>query len=170
MKALTLWQPHATLVELGFKEVETRDWYTSYRGPLAIHSAKRFTMREKTLTDDLMLASSDLPISILTHMSFGAVLCTCTLVGCVPTALVEVKARHVLRAVDGDDRGWAPKHGWKLERLLGDYTPGRWAWLLRDVKPLRPHIVAKGHQKLWEWSGVPSPAPALPAAAASSPS
>jgi len=35
MKALTLYQPFASLVALGLKQVETRSWRTSYRGPLA---------------------------------------------------------------------------------------------------------------------------------------
>ena len=41
MKALTLWQPWASLVALGWKSVETRCWSTKYRGPLAIHSAAK---------------------------------------------------------------------------------------------------------------------------------
>lgn len=41
MKALTLWQPWASLVALGIKTIETRSWSTQYRGPLAIHAAKR---------------------------------------------------------------------------------------------------------------------------------
>lgn len=41
MKALTLWQPWASLVALGAKRIETRSWSTTYRGPLAIHAAAR---------------------------------------------------------------------------------------------------------------------------------
>ena len=42
MKALTLYQPWASLVALGVKTIETRSWSTPYRGPLAIHAgAKR---------------------------------------------------------------------------------------------------------------------------------
>nr|WP_254625658.1 hypothetical protein [Nostoc sp. TCL240-02] len=41
MKAISLWQPHASLVPLGLKRHETRSWGTSYRGPLLICSAKR---------------------------------------------------------------------------------------------------------------------------------
>jgi activating signal cointegrator 1 len=39
MRVLTLTQPWATLVAIGEKEIETRSWATSYRGPLAIHAA-----------------------------------------------------------------------------------------------------------------------------------
>lgn len=41
MKAVTLWQPWASLVAIGAKTIETRSWATSYRGPLAIHAAAR---------------------------------------------------------------------------------------------------------------------------------
>lgn len=40
MKALTLYQPWASLIALGVKTVETRPWATKYRGPLAIHAGK----------------------------------------------------------------------------------------------------------------------------------
>lgn len=39
MKALTLWQPWASLIALGEKRYETRSWATSYRGLLAIHAS-----------------------------------------------------------------------------------------------------------------------------------
>jgi hypothetical protein len=41
MKAISLWQPWATLVAIGAKTIETRGWSTSYRGPIAIHAAKK---------------------------------------------------------------------------------------------------------------------------------
>lgn len=41
MRMLTLWQPWASLIALGLKQYETRDWKTFYRGKLVIHAAKR---------------------------------------------------------------------------------------------------------------------------------
>ena len=41
MKAITVWQPWASLLVSGRKRYETRSWATSYRGPIAIHAAKR---------------------------------------------------------------------------------------------------------------------------------
>lgn len=38
MKAITIWQPYASLIAAGLKEYETRSWPTRYRGPIAIHS------------------------------------------------------------------------------------------------------------------------------------
>lgn len=40
MRALSLHQPHATLVAAGVKWLETRSWRTSYTGPLLVHAAK----------------------------------------------------------------------------------------------------------------------------------
>lgn len=34
---------------------------------------------------------------------------------------------------------------------FGDFAPGRFAWLLGDVRPLDPPIPAKGKQGLWTW-------------------
>jgi len=34
----------------------------------------------------------------------------------------------------------------------GDFTPGRYAWLLDNVRPVDPPIPAKGRQGLWRWT------------------
>jgi hypothetical protein len=49
MKALSLWQPHATLVAIGAKPYETRSWETSYRGPLAIYATVNFPKQARLL-------------------------------------------------------------------------------------------------------------------------
>lgn len=47
MKAISLWQPWATLVAIDAKRFETRSWKTNYRGLLAIHAAKKFELVQK---------------------------------------------------------------------------------------------------------------------------
>ena len=37
------------------------------------------------------------------------------------------------------------------EKALGDYSLGRYAWELRNVKELPEPIKAKGQQGLWSW-------------------
>jgi hypothetical protein len=49
MKALSLWQPWATLIALKKKQIETRSWRTTYRGPLAIHAAKSYPQEARDL-------------------------------------------------------------------------------------------------------------------------
>lgn len=38
------------------------------------------------------------------------------------------------------------------QKPYGDYSPGRFAWLLADIKPLPEPIPAKGKQGLWNWT------------------
>lgn len=37
------------------------------------------------------------------------------------------------------------------EKALGDYSLGRYAWELRNIKELPEPIKAKGQQGLWNW-------------------
>lgn len=102
-KALTLWQPWASLVALGVKTIETRSWSTAYRGPLAIHAAARRppTYWHHNVNADLppaydlcAMAScwewSENPDDFASGGCYrwagplGAVLATCTLVDVVP--------------------------------------------------------------------------------------
>lgn len=41
MKALSIRQPYAFAITMGFKPVENRDWATRFRGPVLIHAGKR---------------------------------------------------------------------------------------------------------------------------------
>lgn len=36
--------------------------------------------------------------------------------------------------------------------MFGDYSEGRWAWRFDDVRPVDPHLPAKGRQQIgWAW-------------------
>jgi hypothetical protein len=71
-----------------------------------------------------------------------------TVLACVPTE----SARFV--SGPGLD-GWSHERtglAWPLtdqERAFGDYAPGRYAWLLADVRRLREPVPCLGWQKLW---------------------
>lgn len=125
MKALSLWQPWATAIAVGAKKVETRGWYTPYRGPLAIHAAKRWTAEEREFAEDFQRLGV-LPAVI----PLGAVVAVCRLVDCHRTESVE-------SSLSEDERGW------------GNYTPGRWAWMLADVVALPEPIPYRGAQGLF---------------------
>lgn len=127
MRALSLWQPWASAIALGIKTVETRAWSTKYRGPLLIHATQRFPReaREFAATER---ALGRLP----PRLPLGAVVAVATLVDVRPTEEVALEVSA-------------------LERLYGDYTPGRWAWMLSDVRPLAVAELfgATGLQGLW---------------------
>jgi len=123
-------------VAVGAKRIETRSWSTDYRGPLAIHAAKRIP------PEYYRLASEDVEFrrGVLQHLGDpldlgdlprGAVVATCKLVKVV---LVRI-----------------PPATGEIEAIFGDFTPGRYAWILANVEPLDRPIPAQGSQGLWEW-------------------
>lgn len=143
MKALTLTQPWATLVAIGAKKIETRGWPTSYRGPLAIHAAKGFPKWAKETCDEYEFAA-ELGSSVI---PVGVMLATCRLVSCIPTRELQTN-----RVIEVDPAAKCENFFLSdLERTFGDYAPGRWAWLLADVKRLSDPIPIKGALGLWEW-------------------
>ena len=89
-------------------------------------------------------------------MPLGAVIATCELVEVVPTAEIVWK-----RGDDGQIGEWARYvEGTtgepfavvrERQRPYGDFTPGRFAWLLSNIEPLAEPIPATGKQGLWNW-------------------
>lgn len=158
IKALTLWQPYASLIALGIKFIETRSWSTKYRGPLAIHAG----LKKPHIDDDAEIwrplldpnGSGMLMVPVFT----GAVVATCELVDVVPIRTLEddqgrrdgsVVDMHLFRGL------WLIRIGAVMrviedQRPYGDFAPGRFAWILDDIKPLSAPIPAKGKQGLWE--------------------
>ena len=129
MKALTLTQPWATLMALRAKTIETRSWWTSYRGELVIHAAKGFPKWAREICDEPEFAEAlsgwdagSLPLSM------G--LCIVRLVECVPTQDVKPSTK---------------------ELCFGDYTFGHYAWLTEYVMPLPPGEPVRGALGLWEY-------------------
>ena len=134
MKALSLTQPWATLVASGAKSIETRSWYTPYRGPLAIQAAKSFPRdcRELCLEAPFRNAIVAAGIHFIAHLPLGMMLATCELVDCVRTEMIR----------DSID---------ETERAFGDYSNRRYAFVLRNIKPLAVCEPVKGALGLWEW-------------------
>lgn len=179
MKVLTLHQPWASLIALGVKSIETRSWSTKYRGPLAIHAGakkpRNVWAQDTPDVYDPIAMGRYLEISEDVHGtgsflyewrgSLGAIVATCTLVDVVPMWAPNLVERPGLGGVlvgttTDPDRllAWRPGH--KAEpadvtdqRPYGDFTAGRFAWLLADVMPVDPPVAFKGGQgltKTWE--------------------
>jgi hypothetical protein len=91
-------------------------------------------------------------------MPIGCVVCTATLDAAFqvgePAEGTSVPAARVVRRLTSRQ---VPE--WFTVRIddFGDYAPGRWAWLLRDVKPLMPPPPAVGRQGFFDlpqgWNG-----------------
>ena len=128
MKAITLWQPWATLIADGIKTLETRTWEPPadlIGQRIAIHAAKR-PMTSEHLTATVVRELLQLGFGQPSDLPYGAVVCTVVIRWVFPT--------------DGDDRD-----------LYGDYSEGRFVWQLADLEKLDPPVPAKGHQRFWEW-------------------
>lgn len=144
MKAISIWQPHASLVGRG-KVHETRSWSTSHRGPTAIHAGKHFTQDErdlycsepfKTALKEFWFFDQELPL--------GAIVAVANLVACKPTKGTK------------NEFGSGPKYaGWvhglsREDRAFGDFTPGRFGWEFADVIILPEPIPYRGAQGLFD--------------------
>ena len=160
MKALSLWQPWASAIACGSKTIETRSWDTSYRGRLAIHAAKRCVMRDleaicvypcwlaalSPLFSQLPGAWTLRPETLRDILPFGAIVATGRLVNCIPTGACTSNI-DVVRRIPLSGRKGSLK--W-TERDLGDFSPGRFAWILRDVKPINPPVPYRGQRGLFD--------------------
>ncbi len=136
MKALTLTQPWASLVAIGAKRIETRSWSTSYRGELAIHAAKGFPRDAQDFSRCIRLSVLFGP-----HYEYprGAVIATCRLMACVRTEELLSKPPY---ASDMTEQ----------EQLFGNYEPGRFGWMLSDIRQMAQPEFTKGALGLWEWT------------------
>ncbi len=123
MKIISLWEPWASFVARGYKKWETRHWPTSYRGPLAIHAAKT---KEAIDEAGLKLVEAGIKKSMFDpdpfpmgdgDWPFGCIVAVCTLADCKWTNDVKPSVQ---------------------EKALGNYTHGRFAWILEDVRRVKP--------------------------------
>lgn len=143
MKALSLWQPWATLVAIGAKQVETRSWYTSYRGPLVICASKKWNWDlynlclETEFYDALKVSvcGNGCSRAVPTPLPLGVALARVTLVDCLRTDVFV--RRYPLLATDQELR-------------FGDYTHGRYAWVFEDIQPFVSPPPLRGAQGLFE--------------------
>jgi len=126
MKCLSLWNPWAYWYVSGQKKNETRSWRTNYTGPLLIHAARAFPPEARRFAETER-AMQRLP----GRLAFGAIIGAVTLMGC---RMTEDIAQQITA----------------LERLYGDYSAGRWAWIACDPIMFKEPIPFKGRQGIFE--------------------
>ena len=145
MKAITLYQPWATLIADGVKTLETRSWrpYQTLIGErIAIHAGKRSTAdyfldgptRETMRRNHGVNWSREIP--------FSAVVCTARLAWA-----------GQVRSFENEDHVWVGCNPESLIKIdpYGDFSIGRWLWFLEHIRPLNPPVPARGSQGLWNW-------------------
>lgn len=145
-KAITLWQPYASFIAWGIKEYETRSWQPSAltlrRGQtLLIHAAKRKpTSPQRQAFTDVMRnpyvrdLATDHRTQSIDDLPRGALVCAVRFVRAYPTS---ANLRDELNP---------------LEKRVGDFSPGRWAWQLELIKVADPPVPATGQQGIWNYT------------------
>lgn len=155
MRAVSLHQPWASAVALGAKRIETRSWSTKYRGPLAIHAAKRLNKNElihygcvwnwcgalrgagKRMGDGKLLW--DL-------LPFGAIVATCNVVDCRDSGSFTGHEIDAPRRPDRIGNSLLEEGLQWTERQMGDFTLGRFGWVLENIQALATPVPFKGMQ------------------------
>jgi hypothetical protein len=134
VKALSLWQPWASLVALGAKRVETRDW-----PPPVWMEGQRIAIHAAKTTDHLHLCGLEpfsRHVARVDELPLGAIVATVRLVRC--SGITEQTA-ELLQQCNPE------------EFLFGNYDLSegqRYAWVLDEVERLEPPV---------PWRGMPYP-------------
>lgn len=140
MKALSLWQPWASLVAFGVKRYETRFWPTRYRGELVICATRELRQEGR----DAFLGSA-FGFALAKH---GILYPWDLPLGC---ALCVVELEDVIYLRDGiASLPDAANVQNTPEAQFGDFTAGRYAWKLGNVRALAKTVGVRGAQGLFE--------------------
>jgi hypothetical protein len=127
IKCISLHEPWASAIALKLKTVETRSWSTNYRGTLGIHAAKKRTEEQCRIHFDLLTRFPKYARAFGTRdFHHGHIIALVDLVDCKPT-----------EKYCGTDL---------LTLALGNFTPGRYAWLLKNIRRLPHPVPAIGRQ------------------------
>lgn len=127
MRAISLWQPWASLWVTNIKGPETRHWSTSYRGQLLVHAAQKLCRDIDAELERIVVVQFGEDWA--KALPRGAIVGMLELADCVPTELYPASA---------------------IERACGNYTPGRWAWVPQNIRQFCEPIPYKGHQGFFD--------------------
>ena len=131
MKVLSLTEPYATLIKNRKKKVKTRSWKTSYREELYIHASS--TKIHKETKENIKLMN----LVEHTDMNYGNIICKCNLADCMKMTkeyVEDMRKNHY------------------QEYICGEYSEGRYAWVLENVEILDKPISAKGRLNISSYS------------------
>jgi len=145
-RVLTIHQPYASFLANGWKRNETRVWPTNYLGNLLIHASKRklddwHPEFIENITSKPFVAT-DYPLGeVVAIADFSD--CYLMVNGTQPPDYETVKTINLNDIALVND----------IEKQVGDWVAGNWAWHMKDKVNLHTPIPAIGKQRLW----VPGP-------------
>lgn len=131
-------QPWAMFIAIGLKTWETSSRDTAYRGPLLIYASRKILPEGRLIYEKVkLILGPDRDLPAFESLPRGVILC-------------QVKLESTSRTEDILASGEITF----LERALGDYGPGRFAWRLALLKKYDPRWPAKGRPGLWDFQGL----------------
>lgn len=133
MLGLSVWQPWASLIAAGAKRYETRSWQ-----PPASLIGQRLAICSSQTEKGLLMSARDQAFRGLClrrlgrqPLPMGTVVAVVTVAGSIGTT--SPTARRIS----------------SQERLVGDWSPDRYAWQLDDVRPLAAPVPVSGSQRFF---------------------
>lgn len=130
MKVISIIEPWASLIKEKVKFIETRSWKTNYRGKIYIHaSLKKVSKKDERINNLISLLKDK-------DFKYGHIIAEATLVDCI-----YMDEEFLLKIKENNQ-----------EYICGEYTLGRYAWVLKDIKELENPIPAKGNLGIWNYN------------------
>jgi len=171
--ALSLHQPWASLIALAVKRIETRSWAAPewlIGERIAIHAAKRLPGHCSEVGLWSIANQAD-GVSRMTdgqrwvELPLGAAVAAARLDACLPMVTADecgtdmhapphicqsgdrrLQIHRPLRAPFDDG---STEQDFSHELPYGDFSPGRFGWLLADIVPVEPAVPCRGRQRVW---------------------
>jgi hypothetical protein len=138
-------QPWASLLVAGANCIETRSWNTRYRGPVAIHAAKGFPAHARALCAQPPYRAA----LAAAGFASAADLPTGGFIGLADLDDVVVCDAATATAIRRQSQeGALPPH----ELDFGDFSAGRFGFVMARMAPLAVTIPARGMLSLWHVS------------------
>ncbi len=133
MKAISLLQPWATLVVMGIKTIETRSWGTKHRGPILIHASLGKSGGIFACEPAFKKYIADFK-----KLPFGAIVGQATITDVIRVEHLGMTDESINRLT-------------LEEKAFGDYSEGRYAWIMEDHLQFDNPIPARGTLSIWEY-------------------
>lgn len=130
MKVVSIIEPWASLIKEKVKYIETRSWKTNYRGKIYIHASLKKVPKKDERINNLITLLKD------KDFKYGHIIAEATLVDCI------YMDEDFISKIKNNNQ----------EYICGEYSIGRYAWILEDIKELSKPIPAKGYLGIWNYN------------------
>lgn len=130
MKVVSIIEPWASLIKEKVKYIETRSWKTNYRGKIYIHASLKKVPKKDERINNLIDLLKD------KDFKYGHIIAEATLVDCI------YMDEEFISKIKNNNQ----------EYICGEYSIGRYAWVLEDIKELSKPIPAKGSLGIWNYN------------------